>query len=79
VRLEPLYRLRFTYPEGWAVSLGGEWEQHLYLADGTCEGGLAGRFRGANIRSGEATARSVRTSEVRSRRMTARPWEPIED
>lgn len=48
MRLEPLYRLRFTYPEGWEVELEGGWQQHFYLADGVCEGGITGRFRGAN-------------------------------
>jgi hypothetical protein len=27
MRLEPLYRIRFTYPESWAVSLDGGWQQ----------------------------------------------------
>ena len=49
MRVQPLYRIRFTYPESWAVEIGGGWEQHFYLADGTCEGALAGRFRGANF------------------------------
>lgn len=49
MRLEHLYRIRFTYPEGWEVGLEGGWEQHFYLADGTCEGGLSGRLRGANF------------------------------
>ena len=31
MRLEPLYRIRFTYPEAWMVGLEGGWEQHLYL------------------------------------------------
>lgn len=48
MKLRHLYRVRFTYPEGWAVGLEGEWQQHLYLAEGRCEGALAGRFRGAN-------------------------------
>jgi hypothetical protein len=48
MRLEHLYRVRFTYPEGWAVDLEGGWQQHLYLADGRCEGSISGRFRGAN-------------------------------
>jgi hypothetical protein len=48
MRLEPLYRIRFHYPEGWAVELEGEWEQHFYLAEGTCEGTIDGRFRAAN-------------------------------
>ena len=49
MRLQPLYRLRFSYPEGWAVDLEGGWQQHLYLAEGRCEGSITGRFRGANF------------------------------
>jgi hypothetical protein len=49
LRLEPLYRMRFTYPESWSVELEGGWEQHLYLAEGRCEGSISGRFRGANF------------------------------
>jgi hypothetical protein len=49
MRLEPLYRIRFTYPESWSVMLDGGWEQHLYLAEGRCEGSIRGRFRGANF------------------------------
>ena len=49
MRLEPLYRIRFTYPESWVVGLEGGWEQHLYLAEGRCEGSISGRFRGANF------------------------------
>jgi hypothetical protein len=49
VRLEPLYRIRFTYPESWTVGLEGGWTQHLMLAEGRCEGTLSGRFRGANF------------------------------
>jgi hypothetical protein len=49
VKLKQLYRVRFTYPEGWRVSLEGGWEQHLFLADGHCEGWITGRFRGANF------------------------------
>jgi hypothetical protein len=48
VRLEALYTIRFSYPEGWTVALGAGWEQHLYIAEGTCKGGITGRFRGAN-------------------------------
>jgi hypothetical protein len=56
MRLEALYRIRFTYPEGWDIKLAGGWEQHFYLADGRCEGSIRGRFRGANYprRQGEA-------------------------
>jgi len=49
MRLESLYRIRFTYPEGWEVELEGGWEQHFYLAEGRCEGSISGRFRGANF------------------------------
>jgi hypothetical protein len=49
MRLEHLYRIRFTYPYGWAVELDREWQQHFYVADGHCEGAVAGRFRGANF------------------------------
>ena len=31
------------------VSLEGGWEQHLFLAEGRCEGSISGRFRGANF------------------------------
>ena len=44
-----MYRLQFTYPEGWMVGLEGGWQQHLYLAEGRCDGALSGRFRGANF------------------------------
>jgi hypothetical protein len=49
MRLEPLYRVRFTYPESWAVSLDGGWQQMLFIAEGRCEGTVSGRFRGANF------------------------------
>jgi hypothetical protein len=48
MRLEPLYRIRFTYPEEWVVDLEGGWEQHFFIAEGRCEGSISGRFRGAN-------------------------------
>jgi hypothetical protein len=49
MRLEPLYRIRFTYPESWAVSLDGGWQQMFFIAEGRCEGSVTGRFRGANF------------------------------
>ena len=49
MRLEPLYRLRFTYPQGWEVKLEGGWQQHLYVAEGRCEGAIRGRFHGLNF------------------------------
>ncbi len=48
MRLESLYRVRFGYPQGWAVELEGGWQQHLYLVEGRCEGGVSGLFRGMN-------------------------------
>jgi hypothetical protein len=48
VRLEALYRMRFTYSDEWAVELEGGWQQHLFLAEGRCEGEIRGRLRGAN-------------------------------
>ncbi len=51
MRLEPLYRARFTYPEGWGVNLagpGGTESQHFFLAEGYCEARISGRFQSAN-------------------------------
>jgi uncharacterized protein DUF3237 len=51
VRLEPLYRVTFHYPEAWYVDLEGERgteSEHFFIAEGRCEGRIAGRFRGAN-------------------------------
>ncbi len=51
MRLEPLYRLTFHYPEAWFVELEGERgveSEHFLIAEGRCEGRVAGRFRGAN-------------------------------
>jgi hypothetical protein len=56
LRLEQLYRIRFTYPESWVVVLEGGWEQHLFLADGRCEGPISGRFRGMNFPYRRTTA-----------------------
>ena len=36
MRLEPLYRIRFTYPESWAVGLDGGWQQMFFPARGRC-------------------------------------------
>jgi hypothetical protein len=54
MRLEPLYRVRFTYPESWAVGLDGGWQQMFFIAEGRCEGSVTGRFRGANFPRKEA-------------------------
>jgi hypothetical protein len=46
MRLEPLYRVEFTYPEHYDVA--GPEVRGVYFAEGRCEGVLAGRFRGMN-------------------------------
>lgn len=51
MKLLPLYRVRFTYPQGWEVALSPQTSsesQHFYLAEGNCDGRIQGRFRGAN-------------------------------
>jgi hypothetical protein len=51
VRLEPLYRVAFHYPEAWFVEVDGERgteSQHFFIAEGRCEGRVSGRVRGAN-------------------------------
>src|ERR687897_211234 len=51
MRLEPLYRIRFTYSDGWGADLAGPENaecQFFFLAEGRCEGRIAGRFIGAN-------------------------------
>jgi hypothetical protein len=49
VRLEPLYRVRFAYSDGWGIDLEGGWEQFLFLAEGRCDGSISGKFRGVNF------------------------------
>jgi hypothetical protein len=46
MRIEHLYRLRFSYVEHWKV--GGPDTKFFGIADGRCEGAINGRFRGAN-------------------------------
>jgi uncharacterized protein DUF3237 len=50
MRLEPLYQMVFEYPEGWSVAVGAEGleGQHMFLAEGRCDGRLSGSMRGAN-------------------------------
>ena len=51
MKLEPLYRVTFHYPEAWFVELEGERgteSEHFFIAEGRVEGRVAGRFRGAN-------------------------------
>jgi hypothetical protein len=52
MRLEPLYRMRFTYPHGWSIDVSGDRgteAQHFFLAEGHCTGRISGRLRGANF------------------------------
>jgi len=47
-----LYRVRFTTPERWSVELSGSSGsegQSFLVAEGRCEGRVAGRFRAANF------------------------------
>ena len=50
MRLEPLYRIVFAYPHGWSIVLGadGQESQHLFLAEGRCDGRISGPMRGVN-------------------------------
>ena len=51
MRLDPLYTIRFFYPDGWQINLTGKKgteEDHFYFAEGKCEGRISGRFRGSN-------------------------------
>ena len=56
MRLERLYRICFTYPESWGVTLDGGWQQMLFLAEGRCEGSITGRYRGANFAQKQGAA-----------------------
>src|SRR4029453_869873 len=52
VRIDPLYRVTFTTPESWSVSLEGESGTEglsFLIAEGRCEGRLSARYRGANF------------------------------
>ena len=49
VRLEPLYRVRFTTPEAWSVEIDASGSQSFLIAEGRCEGAVHGRYRGANF------------------------------
>jgi hypothetical protein len=46
VRLQPLYRIRFSYPEHYR--LDGTENLGYFFAEGRCDGALTGRFRGLN-------------------------------
>ena len=52
MRLEPLYRARFTTPERWSVELSGPHgteAQSLLFAAGRCEGRLSASLRATNF------------------------------
>ncbi|CCH76325.1 hypothetical protein BN12_120007 [Nostocoides japonicum T1-X7] len=49
MRLNTIYRLTFTYPRSWSIDLEGGWQQHLFLAEGHCQGQISGRFTGCNF------------------------------
>ena len=46
MRLEPLYRVEFAYPEHYHVE--GPDSLHVFFGEGRCTGFLTGRFRGMN-------------------------------
>lgn len=51
MKLRPLYRVRFRYPEEWGVKLASQEStegQFFFIAEGKCEGRISGDFRGAN-------------------------------
>ena len=51
MKVEPLYRMTFSYPESWGGVIEGDRgsEGHYYfIAEGRAEGEIAGRVRGAN-------------------------------
>jgi hypothetical protein len=51
VRLQPLYRARFAYPEGWGTTVEGPHGSegyYFFVAEGTVEGEISGRLRAAN-------------------------------
>ena len=49
VRLQPLYTIRFRYPEeGRSGTIKGDEAELFFPAEGTVEGGISGRFIGAN-------------------------------
>jgi hypothetical protein len=59
VQLQSLYRMRFGYPEEWGVDLAeqGAESRFFFIAEGRCEGRIAGRLRAANFprRRGDGT------------------------
>jgi hypothetical protein len=51
MELKSLYRVRFAYSEEWGVGSAGadsKEGQYYFVAEGRCEGRIAGRFQGTN-------------------------------
>jgi uncharacterized protein DUF3237 len=51
MRLEPLYRVRFSYSGGWSADLAGQDSaegRFFFSAEGRCEGRISRLFQGAN-------------------------------
>ena len=51
MKLEPLYRMRFTYPAHWSVKLASAdsaESQSFFFAEGRCEGRIQGTLRASN-------------------------------
>jgi hypothetical protein len=74
MRLEPLYRVRFSYAGGWSADLAGQDSaagRFFFLAEGRCEGRISGLFRGAN-HTVAAMEPSYPTSRASSRPTTGR-------
>lgn len=55
VKLDPLYRIRFTYPEGWEITLASGLQQHFTSPKVAVKALSPGRFRACNypVRRGE--------------------------
>jgi hypothetical protein len=51
MRLEPMYLMRFRYPEEWGVGIDDDSSpagHYFFIAEGRCSGMISGRFRAAN-------------------------------
>jgi Protein of unknown function (DUF3237) len=51
MRLEPLYTIRFSYPDDIGINLVGNKgteESHFLFAEGMLDGRISGKFRGSN-------------------------------
>ena len=51
MRLEPMYLLKFRYSEEWGVGIDEDASpagHYFFIAEGRCDGSIAGRFRAAN-------------------------------